>query len=172
MCSRTLYREYLRSSFPRLIVATISGKLVHARGAGFVVAVDAIAVVREPALLELRRAGRRGLAGRDCESALGEVSKKKGKLAAQVAFWPLCWQCRYLPPKRGRAGFFKNIMGQCRYRRWKKGSVGNKTSLLGQCRYCAVAVQVFRWQRGHRAIANGAQQVSAAPSHGGRGGAR
>ena len=32
--------------------------------------------------------------------------KKKGKLAAQVAFWPLCWQCRYLPPKRGRAVFF------------------------------------------------------------------
>ena len=60
-----------------------------------------------------------------------------------------------LPPKRGRAGFFLNIMGQCRYRRWKKGSVGNKTSLLGQCRYCAVAVQVFRWQRGQRAIANG-----------------
>ena len=50
-------------------------------------------------------------------------------------------------------------MGQCRYRRWKKGSVGNKTSLLGQCRYCAVAVQVFRWQRGHRAIANGAVWV-------------
>ena len=29
-----------------------------------------------------------------------------GKLAAQVAFWPLCWQCRYLPPIGAEQVFF------------------------------------------------------------------
>ena len=74
---------------------------------------------------------------------MGQNNRHLGKLAAQVVFCPPLGQCRYLPTKRGRAGYFCKNWGQCRFQRRKKSSIGNKSTFLGQCRYSSGQCRTF-----------------------------
>jgi len=70
----------------------------------------------------------------DCECTTIEATSTVASDCADERNMAYRGQCRYLPPKRDRAGCFCTKMGQCRYQRRGKGSVGNKTTFPGQSR--------------------------------------